>query len=87
MKLAFSILRYLFHYTVSIVILQYNTAPISTDTQEAESKKRPYLSKNVFIYIINILPIQIVIPLDALHSKYHNPDQPLQGYSQGQRRI
>lgn len=56
-------------------------APISTDTQEAESKKRPYLSKNVFIYIINILPIQIVIPLDAPHSKYHNLDQPLQVFS------
>ena len=87
MKLAFSILRYLFHYTVSIVILQYNPDPISANTHEAETKKRPYLSKNVFIYIIDILPIQIVIPLDALHSKYHNPDQPLQGYSQGQRRI
>ena len=83
MKLAFSILRYLFHYTVSIVILQYNPAPISTNTHEAETKKRPHLSKNAFIYIINILPIQIVIPLDVLHSKYHNPDQPLQGYSQG----
>ena len=54
MKLAFSILRYLFHYTVSIVILQYNPAPISTNTHEAETKKRPYLSKNVFTSIIDI---------------------------------